>query len=297
MMVVIGMEREDGGEDKAPRTEGASELSVELACEAEITERLNDLASHEERAREVGMSLPDYMGGKYTSSSGKVVESAAHFKDSLSASGVIRMKARHAGVKSIAEMGYSEEEDPPQFTPEQLLGRHKFYLSLGEGEGNHSPADLRQQQLFLENLIIAASNMGIDISWKVEEHGYDMPDVYTSQPDALRDLIVTMYNSDHYPKSMWNDVPRVFQGDLGGGVSSQHIGMVQEPSTHGVRTIGSHSVRMQKLGEVFEGQLALGTGRRQAFEGACEAVGVRPDAPWLLNDSAAREFRDGVAAK
>ena len=295
-MVIIGSNVEHESDDRESVRDSKSELSVELIREREITSRMSELHEYEEQAESLGMSLPDYMGGGYSDGVGDVVSNPIKFKENLDSAGVKRVKSAQSGVKSISKMAYNEEDESPAFKPEEILGRSKFYLALGNHEA-HSPADVRQQQVFLENLIIASTHSGIDIAWKLQDHGFDYPDIYTTNPDGLRDIIVTMYHSDHYPRTMWNDVPRVFQAQIGGDVPVEHIGMVQEPSATGVETVGSHSIRMRRVGEAILEYRAGGMEDREAFMSACDQVGVRPEAPWLLNERAQNEFLSQARAR
>ncbi len=290
MVIVGGREGESQDSiDSAAR----SELRGDLLREREITARLAEIDGYELAAREAGMSLEAYMSGDYSMRTGSIVVNELELAESLRNAGVRKVKSFHVGIGSEASILYSQDEDPPEFTPEQKLARTKFYLSLADHtrESGETP---QYQQAFLKQLIVAATATGIDIAWKVMDHGYDAPDIYTTQPDRIIEIITTLYHGGRFPQTMWNEVPRVFQSPADGSIPVEHIGMVQEPSARGVKRL-SHSVRMARLGATYEEAINAGSDKRKAFVTACAQVGVKPEAPWLLDDAASQAFLDAAA--
>jgi hypothetical protein len=296
-MVVIGSRDTESSKDEAGTS--SLELRDDLIREREITERLIELDKYESAAAEHGLSLKDYMSGGYTNSEGVLGERASRFNEQLKNAGMRSMNSRKLGINTIASSLVPEDEEMPQFTPEDKLQRTKFYLSLrGDARDDEYGLDARLQDRFLRGVLLGAANAGIDIAWKTQDHGYDYPDIYTTQPEKLQEIITTLYNSGVFPDSMWNDVPRVFQANIGGDVPTSRVGMVQEPSTTLKAALPdedklqglAHSARMGALGKAFESYTSSGVERREAFIAACSDIGVKPESPWLLNDEASQAF-------
>lgn len=172
-------------------------------------------------------------------------------------------------------------EDPIYVSASEQLDKYKLYLSLGSSEGDISRRS--DQQKFLVDLVEKAVEEGIDIAWKVLDHEYDQPCIYTRKPNELAQLLSKLYESGDYPKSIWNNVDRHFQTPIK-GLSNMHAGIVQEP-TGGWN--GSHSSRMIKLGEELD---SLGEITEETYREAARRVGVRPEEPGLLDDNARSSY-------
>ena len=179
---------------------------------------------------------------------------------------------RAAGVKvdgSVSFGGAIAGPDYKKLQRDDPAGRYKFY---------HSFSDRVRGEAYLTELVGRANELGLSMALKSFDHAYDGANVYTHDPTQMATLVEELYPKY---KDAFLSTEHFLQGPLG-GVDPEHIGWVQEPGSG----IDSHSGRMGKLGSVLDAQ-GLG---ENAYRVGCQAAGVRPEAPWLLNDASLAEL-------
>ncbi len=153
-------------------------------------------------------------------------------------------------------------------------GRFKFYLSLNL----ETPEQQAQAQEFIAKVWEQAAEQGIAMLTKTESHSYDSCDIYTWNPEEMAAIIAGLH--DQYP-DIWLESEHPLQGQIA-GVEPMHVGFVQEP------IMGldgdAHSARMAHVGEFLDEALASGAELTPGlFAAACKAIGVKPEAPWLID--------------
>lgn len=259
----------------------------ERMIQQEIEQRFFELTGHIEEAEKRGVPLAKYMAGQ--DKEGNRFEAINLRQANVELQNAYGLKHRRE-KHSLARQVYDPTQLEPVLSKEDELSqaweRCKFYLSL-DGEAT---ADVQEfQKDFLVVLARTALERGIYFSWKIEDHSYDSPDIYTNLPRELEQIIAELYV--HYPENMWRAVPRIFQHPCN-GVPPEYVGIVQEPEK-GYN--GSHSTRMNKLAKLIE---SFGSNvTLEQYSEACRSIGVRPEAPWRLTNEAMEQYyleRQGI---
>ncbi len=277
------MSIKDAGDEKdtiRPVQHEIRGAGYEHMIQRETEQRFLELTGYIEEAEKRGLTLAKYMGGQDKEDNRFEAINLRQANEELqSVYGLKHRREKH----SLARQVYDPTQPEPILSKEDELSRawerRKFYLSL-DGEAT---ADVQEfQKDFLVTLARTALERGIYLSWKIEDHSYDSPDIYTDSPRELEQIIAELYV--HYPESMWRAVPRIFQHPCT-GVPPEYVGIVQEPEK-GFND--SHSTRMNKLGKLIEGFGSHVT--LEQYSEACRKVGVRPEAPWRLTNEAQEQY-------
>lgn len=150
---------------------------------------------------------------------------------------------------------------------------YKFYLSLDLT----TPEQRRFGSEFFEEIAARAHNSGITLATKAWVHAYDALLLYTFQPQALAEILQTVYANPYWDR-LYHPTPHFLQGALR-GVNPDHIGYVHEPSG---RPWGSHSMRMGLLGAYLDGQMQDGRIAVELYRAAADEALVNPARPYLV---------------
>lgn len=181
------------------------------------------------------------------------------------------------------------------------LDRYKFYNSFR--------TDVKSEimQNYLQEVFEKCKEKKISLQIKTEDHIYDVCNFYTWHFEELKIILQELYPK--YAKSPYNlfaPCERVFQGNIS-GISPHHIAFAQEPvailSSNIVKLgrqkteqelnfekmkekygIDSHSGRMINLGKNIASKISKPTKKfsQEDFIKSCQEVGIRPEAPYLL---------------
>lgn len=178
-------------------------------------------------------------------------------------------------AKGVFSLGGSIESgaDYKKLAAEHPTQRYKFYHSLG---------DLAQSEAYLTEVIRQADERGLSLTMKSFDHAYDGINLYTFHFQELREIVAETYK--HYPDAFMS-TEHFLQGDIR-GIDPRHIGWVQEP----IAGLGhqSHSGRMGQVGTALDEAGVTA----DAYMAGCEAAGVMPDMPWLLNPAYEQQLID-----
>lgn len=170
--------------------------------------------------------------------------------------------------------------------------RWKFYLSLDTTSAEKGI----KANLFLREFVERCKEHKISLLMKTEDHDYDNPDIYTWQPATMSKILQELYSDSKYA-GIWFDTEHYFQKPIN-GVSSKHIGLVQEP-IFGFKG-ESHSNRMLKLGERIDETISKvnngGSIGFLTFFDAAKRAGVEPTQPWRINRHRLDENRQYLEA-
>jgi hypothetical protein len=237
---------------------------IEKQRSIEVAHSIQQLEAYQQTAQQINVPLQVYMGGNshVHEGGGKIDFMRAVRSTGASTIGTILTFAKTISIPGI---DYSVLWGDPR--------RVKYYCSFYED------ITTTQQDAFVADLVVAAQKRGLSIQLKTQDHNYDGLLVY-SWDVRMATLLNELYSAY---SSMFQSVPRIYQQEIS-SESIGCIGWVLEPlapayvSKEVSTNMGSHSVRMLKLGERIGTQSIT----PELYKSLCSEIGIRPEKPHII---------------